>query len=174
METEHLLLKPCPIQHLEKLLEGASAFKGAFGIEVVDGYIESPSFIQYSVEKLRSGLVQKEWWAYMILHKTDNSLIGIGGYKGAPDCQGVVEIGYGIAPAYRGKGYATEAASTLINNAINIAGVNAVWAHTLPEFNASTKVLQKCGMEMVEEIIDPDDGKVWRWQFRKGHAAGYL
>lgn len=174
METEHLLLEPCRIQHLEKLLAGASAFKGAFGIEVVDGYLEFSGAIQYFVEKLRSGLVQKEWWAYMILHKTDNSLIGIGGYKGSPDYQGIVEIGYGIAPAYRGKGYATEAASILINNAINITGVNAVWAHTLPEFNASTKVLQKCGMEMVAEIIDPDDGKVWRWQFRKGHAAGCL
>lgn len=170
METEHLLLEPCSIQHLEKLLAGASAFKSAFGIEVVDGYIEFPGAIQYSVEKLRSGLVEKEWWTYMILHKTDK-LIGIGGYKGAPDYQGVVEIGYGIAPAYRGKGYATEAASILINNAINVAGVNTVLAHTLPEISASTRVLQKCGMEMVGEIIDPDDGKVWRWQFSKGHAA---
>lgn len=92
METKHLLLEPCSVQHLEELLEGASAFKGAFGIEVVDGYIESPSAIQYSVEKLRSGLVQKELWAHIILHKTDNSLIGIGGYKGAPDYQGLLKL----------------------------------------------------------------------------------
>ena len=57
METKHLLLEPCSIQHLEKLLAGASAFKAAFGIEVVDGYIEFPGAIQYSVEKLRSGVV---------------------------------------------------------------------------------------------------------------------
>lgn len=170
MDTEHLILEPCTIEHLEKLLAGASAFKNAFGVEVVDGYLEFPNAIPYLIEKLRSGCL-KEWWSYMILHKKDKSLIGLGGYKGPPDSQGVVEIGYGIAPAYRGKGYATEAASALIGNAINIAGVNVVWAHTLPEFNASTKVLQKCGMERVAEIIDPDDGQVWRWQLKKGHAA---
>lgn len=116
MDTEHLILEPCTIEHLEKLLAGASAFKNAFGIEVVDGYLEFPEAIPYWVEKLRSGS-SKEWWAYMILHKKDKSLIGIGGYKGEPDSQGVVEIGYGIAPAYRGKGYATEAALALIHNA---------------------------------------------------------
>ena len=35
------------IQHLEKLLAGASAFKDAFGLEVVDGYIEFPGANSY-------------------------------------------------------------------------------------------------------------------------------
>ena len=37
------------------------------------------------------------------------SLIGLGGFKGAPD-HGQVEIGYEIAPGYRLRGLATEAA----------------------------------------------------------------
>ena len=42
--------------------------------------------------------------------------------------------------------------------------VRQVIAHTLPEPNASTRVLQKAGMTFAGEVIDPDDGRVWRWQ----------
>lgn len=55
MDTQHLILEPCTIEHLEKLLAGASAFKNAFGIEVVDSYLEFPEAILFCVEKLRSG-----------------------------------------------------------------------------------------------------------------------
>lgn len=62
----------------------------------------------------------------MILHKKDKSLIGLGRYKGSLIRRELLKLGYGIAPADRGKGYATEAALALIHNAINIAGVNVV------------------------------------------------
>jgi ribosomal-protein-alanine N-acetyltransferase len=42
--------------------------------------------------------------------------------------------------------------------------VRLVRAHTLPEPNASTRVLQKCGFVHVGEVMDPEDGRVWRWQ----------
>ncbi len=37
-------------------------------------------------------------------------------------------------------------------------------AHTCPEPNASTRVLTKCGFRRVGEVMDPDDGLVWRWE----------
>jgi RimJ/RimL family protein N-acetyltransferase len=37
-------------------------------------------------------------------------------------------------------------------------------AHTLPEANASGRVLAKCGLRFVGEVIDPEDGSVWRWE----------
>ena len=36
----------------------------------------------------------------------------------------------------------------------------------LPEANASGRVLAKCGFRRVGEVIDPDDGVVWRWEIR--------
>jgi len=48
------------------------------------------------------------------------------------------------------------------------AAVLRVIAHTLPETNASTRVLEKVGMNFVGEVIDPDDGRVWRWQMQAG------
>jgi hypothetical protein len=40
--------------------------------------------------------------------------------------------------------------------------VRRVCAHTLPEENASTGVLTKCGFRKTGELMDPDDGLVWR------------
>lgn len=43
-------------------------------------------------------------------------------------------------------------------------GVKRIVAHTLPQANASTRVLEKNGMQFVGAVHDPDDGQVWRWQ----------
>jgi RimJ/RimL family protein N-acetyltransferase len=42
--------------------------------------------------------------------------------------------------------------------------VSLVCAHTLPEANASTRVLTRCGFRRIGEVIDPEDGLVWRWE----------
>src|SRR5688572_28332655 len=43
----------------------------------------------------------------------DGAVVGDCGTHGGPDEQGSVEIGYGLAQPYRGRGYATEAADAL-------------------------------------------------------------
>jgi hypothetical protein len=37
-------------------------------------------------------------------------------------------------------------------------------ADTLAETSASTSVLERCGFEKVDELIDADEGAVWRWE----------
>jgi RimJ/RimL family protein N-acetyltransferase len=76
----------------------------------------------------------------------------------------VVEISYGVDPEHQGKGYATEAARALTAYAFSSGMVRVVRAHTLPEPNASTRVLIKCGFHRIGEVIDPEDGLVWRWE----------
>jgi RimJ/RimL family protein N-acetyltransferase len=103
------------------------------------------------------------------------------GFKGppAPDVAGAedgsaghvpcfVEIGYGIVPEYRGQGFATEAAQALVDYAAADGRANVVRAHTLPEFNASARVLTKCSFRQVGEVIEPEDGLVWRWERKIG------
>ena len=82
-----------------------------------------------------------------------------------------MEIAYGIDPAHQGKGYATEAAEALVLFAFGDDRVRLVRAHTLPEANASTRVLTKCGFRRTGEVVDPEDGLVWRWEKRREPAA---
>jgi ribosomal-protein-alanine N-acetyltransferase len=107
---------------------------------------------------------------FSLVHRTSNAVIGRCGFKGPPDADGVVEIAYGVTPEHQGKGYATEAAAALVGYAFNDGQVRVVRAHTLPEPNASTRVLSKCGFQRVGEVIDPEDGLVWRWEKRKEAA----
>ena len=101
---------------------------------------------------------------FNLVHRASNSVIGKAGFKGPPGEDGVVEIAYGVAPNHQGKGYATEAAQALVTYAWRSGRVRVVLAHTLPEPNASTRVLTKCGFRKIGEVIDPEDGLVWRWE----------
>ncbi|MCF7762519.1 MAG: GNAT family N-acetyltransferase [Verrucomicrobia bacterium] len=98
--------------------------------------------------------------------RTNGTTIGRCGFKGPPDADGAVEIAYGVDPEHQGKGYATEAAIALTRFAFSDARVRIVRAHTLPEANASTRVLTKSGFEKIGEVLDPEDGPVWRWEKR--------
>ncbi|MEM7316147.1 MAG: GNAT family N-acetyltransferase, partial [Planctomycetota bacterium] len=93
----------------------------------------------------------------------DDSVVGRCGFK-APPADGMVEIAYGVEPDYEGRGFATECAAAMTDYALEQDGVLRVWAHTLPEENASGSVLKKCGFTKVGEVVDPDDGPVWRWE----------
>ena len=107
---------------------------------------------------------------FSLVHRDSNIVVGKSGFKGPPAADGVVEIAYGIAPDYQGKGYATEAAQALVIFAFSSGQVRVVRAHTLPESNASTRVLTKCGFRHMGEVMDPEDGLVWRWEKRNEAA----
>ncbi|MDX2272410.1 MAG: GNAT family N-acetyltransferase [Cyanobacteriota bacterium] len=164
-----LEIVPCLIEQIEKLIEGGKAFHAAYGFGVADGYLPFEGALQYSLTMMQSSQVWHPWLPYWIGFHPERMLVGICGFKSVPDAQRTVEIGYSIAPSYQGKGFATAAARQLIAIAFSStdALVDCVCAHTLAERNASTRVLEKCGMRQVAEIIDPEDGKVWRWEVAK-------
>ena len=101
---------------------------------------------------------------FAVTTRQDRVLVGECGFKGPPNSEGIVEVAYGIHPDQRCKGYATEAARVLVLFALTSDDVRVVRAHTLPESNASTRVLTKCSFRHVGETMDPDDGLVWRWE----------
>ena len=89
--------------------------------------------------------------------------LGFGGFKGSPGADGSVEIGYLVFPTAIGRGVATAIATSLLDIA-RTEGASSVLAHTLPEENASTGVLQKAGFERDGWGEDEDVGAVWRWR----------
>jgi ribosomal-protein-alanine N-acetyltransferase len=103
------------------------------------------------------------WFVYLVIHKEDKCLIGAGGFKGRPDKDGMVEIGYEISASYREQGYGTELTQALVRFAFSHSYVNKVVAHTEEEYNAAVKVLQKSGMHFVGE--DPE--QLWKWEITR-------
>jgi [ribosomal protein S5]-alanine N-acetyltransferase len=103
------------------------------------------------------------WGSFFIIHKADKRLLGTCGFKGVPNEDGMVEIGYEIEANYRQQGLATEAAQGLIDFALQNEEVKEIIAHTLAHENPSVSVLKKLGFQFVEALIDPEDGDIWKW-----------
>ena len=169
MKTKNLELLPQTPQHLLAIIEGADAFEKSSGHRIAEGIHEMMTSGDVSEDFLAKlkGAPEADPWThgFMVLHTADNLVIGSCGFRGPPDSNGVVEIAYGIAPAYCGRGFATEVAQALVAHALDDERVRTVCAHTLPEPNASTRVLTKCGFRRLGEVTDPEDGLVWRWEY---------
>lgn len=115
--------------------------------------------------RVRDATVADPWTlGFSMLLRDTGAVVGTCGFKGPPGPDGVVELAYGVETDHQGKGYATEAAEALVAYAFGSGLVQLVRAHTLPEANASTRVLTKCRFQLVGEVIDPEDGLVWRWE----------
>src|SRR5688572_16364113 len=168
IETNNLRLIPCDTEILKSALQGNEVLAKKINATVEDNWTEfGVVALKYSLDRLTESEEEKNWWTYFPIHKQDNKLIGSGGYKGQPTPDGTVELGYEIAPDYRNQGLATEMTKGLMENAFRDERVNTIVAHTLGQNNPSTKVLQKCGFEKVDEINDPEDGLIWKWEVKR-------
>jgi RimJ/RimL family protein N-acetyltransferase len=104
------------------------------------------------------------WTGYLAVDRSQDIIIGTCSFTAPPDAEGIVEIAYFTFPPFEGRGYATAMAAALVELAEGGTAIRKVRAHTLPERNASTRVLQKLGFDQIGEAIDPEVGRVWRWE----------
>ena len=162
--TERLNLIAATAEHFEAALESHEKLAILLDVSLADDWLVFPEGLAGGYAILKADPANLDWGTYMFIHRDDNKLCGIGGYRGAVDKNGMVEIGYALSPEYRGQGLATEASIGLIAFAFSDPTVRMVEAHTLAEFNDSTRVLQKCGMRKIGELHDPEDGDVWHWR----------
>ena len=89
------------------------------------------------------------YWLIVVL--PDDFGAGMIGYKGAPDENGQVEIGYGIDREFQNRGYMTEAVKGMINWAFSDSRCTRIVApDTLRANIGSTRVLKKVGMIVYE------------------------
>ena len=72
------------------------------------------------------------------------------GFKGVPDSNGEVEIGYGIDPQFQRQGYMTEAVKAMIQWAFSEPACRVITAIlSAPDNIASHRVLEKSGFHRV-------------------------
>ncbi len=168
LETKRLRLVPHAPKHMLALIQGPDSYERSFGSPPAAGlrdFIVSKDVSPDYLARLDASTEADPWThGFGLIHTDTGAVIGFGGFKGPPGADGVVEIAYGVVPDYQGKGFATEAAQALVAYAFNSGRVRMVRAHTLPEPNASTRVLARCGFRHMGEVTDPEDGLVWRWE----------
>ena len=118
------------------------------------------------------------WGGYFAVDEDTQEVVGSCAFKTPPTAEGTVEIAYFTYPPFEGRGYATEMARQLVEMATHAGAVGSVLAHTLPEPSASTRVLEKTGMDSRRgsdrsgRRAESGDGTVeWEGNGRKGLLA---
>jgi RimJ/RimL family protein N-acetyltransferase len=100
------------------------------------------------------------WIGYLAVE--GSTPVGACSYKSAP-VRGRVEIAYYTFPQYEGRGWATLMAAELVAVAQRNDPQIVICAQTLPEKNASHRVLEKAGFRAGSIIDHPEDGPVLEW-----------
>lgn len=169
MSALSIHLVPLEPSHLLALMESESAYEELSGYTVAAGLRDFFAQVPESYrEGVRSASGPDVWrFGFVVMIPSEKCWVGCASYKGPPDAQGMVEIAYAIAPSWEGRGVATQAAAFLTEHARSDARVKIIRAHTLPEKNASGRVLEKCGFTFVGEAVEPEDGLVWRWEWKR-------
>jgi RimJ/RimL family protein N-acetyltransferase len=103
-----------------------------------------------------------DWFGHLVIEGESQQMVGICSLKG-PVVEGTVEMAYFTLPGFEGRGIGTAMARFTLDRAIVLQDVRRVIAHTAPEHNASTRILEKIGMRFVCEEME-DGIAVWLWQ----------
>jgi RimJ/RimL family protein N-acetyltransferase len=100
------------------------------------------------------------WVGYFLL--LNNQIVGTAGFTGQP-VDNTVEISYWTFKEWEGQGLASMACKELISIAQKANPSVTITAKTLPEYNASTKILQNNNFKYVKIVQDHEIGDAWLW-----------
>ncbi|AQQ63694.1 MULTISPECIES: GNAT family N-acetyltransferase [Bacillus] len=134
LETERLYIVPCTEERIQVANE--------------QGYNSGPHIVGH-VKNVKKDATLLPWGAWYVLRKEDDSVLGDIGFKGKPNEDQTVEIGYGFIEKYWNQGYATEAVKELIDWAFKTGEVETIIAETLLDNYSSMRVLEKLHMKRV-------------------------
>jgi len=121
--TKRLYLVPLKLELLKAAIISIDELTTILGVKVAAEWADQ-EFIQAFPDIANILLqfpLQNEWgWGSLIIHQTENTLIGHVMIKIIPDVTGLptdaVEIGYQVAPLYRRQGYASGALRRILNS----------------------------------------------------------
>jgi RimJ/RimL family protein N-acetyltransferase len=171
LATERLDLLPLSPIQLQLYLEEPARLEQELGIPISRAVITERvrRAIRMKLAKMAHiEQAQLAWYTYwLLIIRAVPVGAGLAGFKGLPDQDGQVEIGYGIDPDYQGQGYMTEAVQHLIAWAFEEASCLSVVARDTKKWNvASQRVLAQVGLQVYEESEDAFCLRVERTDFR--------
>jgi aminoglycoside 6'-N-acetyltransferase len=176
LTTERLFLRRSRPEEAEAI----SAYRSDPSVRVHQGWDRTdPEGIRREIEEMaRRAPGEPGGWVQFSVHERESgTLVGDVGLALADGERDVIKVGYTIAPAYQGRGYATEAVRALVRYAFEVLGAEIVRAYASAENVASIRVAEKVGMRQVERIEHRYGDGVWfgvRYEVRRSehHPAG--
>lgn len=163
MRTERLELVATTLAHIDADLESPESL-GRLLEAAVPASWPPGEYDRPAMEFFRARLSERDdvvgWYGWYAVHRPVEGagavVIGVGGYIGPPGPEGIVEIGYSIAPEFQARAFATELVRALVSRAFSVPGVVQVIAHTHATNTGSIKVLERCGFVAAGAGSEPE------------------
>ncbi len=103
------------------------------------------------------------WVSYLVIRH--DQVVGSCSFTGQP-IDGKVEIAYWTFKKFEGQGIASFACKELISISQNADPKVTITAKTAPEYNASTKILERNKFIFTEIVQDEEIGDAWLWSLK--------
>lgn len=159
IKTERLEMVTLTADMMEAILKGAT--------EEIDYQLAAEwpldvykQFFSYKIERFRKYPHENEWEG-VIIDKKEQLIVGDMGFKGGPNEEGIIDLGYSIVPSYQGRGYATEMGKAMVEWAQTNPNVKQVVATCDPDNIASIRVLEKIGFKRTKQT---KESVFWTYQ----------
>jgi len=171
--TARLELIPCSYEYGKIIVENKSLLKSAMGLDISDNWPleDLKDFLPAYLEMIQSDPLLLGWGIWLIVHEEEQKIIGDIGFKGKPDDNGNIEIGYSVVPEYRRQGYCHEASRGLVGCAFEQLGVNKILAECDKDNISSIRILEKLHMHLIERNDQMLNWELTKTSWEKSHFA---
>jgi RimJ/RimL family protein N-acetyltransferase len=150
---------------MEAVLDGRRADAAELlGAPLPDGWPDQggEGFLRRRLDQMRADAKSQAWLVRALVLRSEGVMVGHAGFHGPPGTNGpakadAVEFGYTVFPAYRRRGYATEAAQGLMTWAGG-QGIRHFVASVAPDNAPSLAIVRKLGFVQTGEQWDEEDG----------------
>lgn len=148
LETPRLTLMALTVQQMRWQRDDFARLEQALGLAASGQRLEDElrPIVSRAISQMRRRPHHARWhcqWTAVL--KEERRIVGSLAFKGPPNREEAVEIGYGFDPSYHNRGLATEAVGEMVRWALSEDGVETVIAETANMNVASMRVLQKVG-----------------------------
>jgi aminoglycoside 6'-N-acetyltransferase len=160
LDTEHLLLRRSRPSDAEAI----SGYRSDPEVHRHQGWERTDAGeVRAQIEEMAARMPGEPggWVQLSVIERESGSLVGDVGFSCADGEPGVTKLGYTIAPAFQGRGYATEAVIALASYALDTLGADVVRAYASADNAPSIRVAEKAGMKLVERFEGRDGDEVW-------------
>ena len=176
IKTDRLVLIALTLDQLRLYLDAPEKLEWELGFPISRDNLTAPARRAIAMKLARMSTVApalRPWYTYwLVVVACEPFGAGLAGFKGTPGPDGAVEIGYGIDPTYRNRGYTTEAARALIAWAFQNPDCRSVIAPDTRKNNvASNRILAKVGMQVYHETGEALSWRIERPPSRIGQAG---
>ncbi|MEI6648817.1 MAG: GNAT family N-acetyltransferase [Actinomycetes bacterium] len=120
--------------------------------------VDDPGPLPYRIPRIRSNPDLAKYLLRLAVYQPTKEIVGSSGFHSEPDEFGMIEIGLGLVPEYRGRGLAQELLHGMWEWVTRDPLVKVLRYTVSPSNEPSQAIIKKLGFEFMGQQIDEEDG----------------